>query len=462
MSPRNGSKPATLWSQSATPDALMMAYTVGDDRSWDARLIRWDILGSLGHIEGLHASGILTGRDHALLRRGLRAALAADAAGRFTIAARHEDVHSAVEDWLTRKVGEAGARVHTGRSRNDQVACDLRLYLKHTVLELHGLGAAFAAALLQFAARHRGVLWPGYTHQRRAMPSSAGLWAAGLAESLVMALESVQPLWDRIDRSPLGSAAGYGAPLPLKREAAMRALGFGGLDRVVTTTQLTRGQLETAVLAWCVDLTHAASRAAADVVLLSAEEFGFLVLPSELATGSSIMPQKRNPDLFELTRARAAALDGDLTAVLQLRGKLTSGYHRDFQLLKEPLFRGLERTGEMLAMMAHALPRLSVDRKRSLAALQGDALVTDEVMRRVELGQPFRVAYREVGAEFKRGEKFPVPSAADLVRRRRSTGGLGNIGLAALRQRLTAATRWQRRERERFDRAMKRLAGRAR
>ena len=463
MSPRrNGKQPATLWSQSVTPDALMMSYTVGDDRGWDARLIRWDILGSLGHIEGLRASGILTGRDHAVLRRGLRAALAAHAAGRFAIGARHEDVHSAVEDWLTRKVGEAGARVHTGRSRNDQVACDLRLYLKHTILELHAAGSAFAVALLQFAARHQGVLWPGYTHQRRAMPSSAGLWSAGLAESLLMALESVGPLWGRIDRSPLGSAAGYGAPLPLRREAVMRALGFGGLDQVVTTTQLTRGQLETAVLAWCVDLTHAASRAAADVVLLSSEEFGFLVLPSDLATGSSIMPQKRNPDLFELTRARAAALDGDLAAVLQLRGKLTSGYHRDFQLLKEPLFRGLDRTGEMLAIMAHALPRLSVDRKRSLAALQGDALVTDEVMRRVELGQPFRTAYREVAAEFKRGEKFPEPSATDLVRRRRSTGGLGNLGLAALRQRLTAVTRWQRRERERFDRAMKRLEGRAR
>ena len=440
----------------------MMAYTVGDDRSRDSRLIRWDILGSLGHIEGLRLSGLLTGRDHAVLRRGLRAALASHSAGRFGIDARHEDVHSAVEDWLTRKVGGAGARVHTGRSRNDQVACDLRLYLKHTVLELHAAGSALAAALLQFAARHQNVLWPGYTHQRRAMPSSAGLWAAGLAESLLMALESVQPLWARIDRSPLGSAAGYGAPLPLKREAVMRALGFGELDQIVTTTQLTRGQLETAVLAWCVDLAHAASRAAADVVLLSSEEFGFVLLPSELATGSSIMPQKRNPDLFELTRARAAALDGDLAAVLQLRGKLTSGYHRDFQLLKEPLFRGLDRTGEMLAMMAHAIPRLAVDRKRALAALQGEALVTDEVMRRVELGQAFRSAYRDVADEFKRGEKFPVPGARDLVRRRRSTGGLGNMGLSALRQRLAATTRWQRRERVRFDRAMKRLAGPAR
>lgn len=457
--PRKASRPATLWSQAASPDGRMMAYTVGDDRVWDSRLLRWDILGSLGHVEGLHASRLLSQRDYALLRRTLRAALAAAASGRLTITAAHEDVHSAVEDWITRRAGAAGARVHTGRSRNDQIACDLRLYLKDTLLRVQEAGNRFALALLDFAGRHRSALWPGYTHQRRAMPSSAGLWAAGLAETLLLALESLPALWSRVDASPLGSAAGYGVPLPLRREAAMRALGFARLDHAVTTTQLTRGQLETAVLAWCADVAHAASRSAADVVLLSSEEFGFLVLPPELATGSSIMPQKRNPDLFELTRARAAALDGDLAAVLQLRAKLTSGYHRDFQLLKEPLFQGLDRTGEMLAMMAHAVPLLGVDRERALAALRGGALVTDEVMRRVEAGQPFRMAYRAVAAEVKDGVMFPVPSAADLVRRRRSTGGLGNPGLGVLRQRARALQRWHRRERNRFDRAMARLAG---
>jgi argininosuccinate lyase len=174
------------------------------------------------------------------------------------------------------------------------------------------------------------------------------------------------------------------------------------------------------------------------------------------------MPHKRNPDLFELTRARAAALDGDLAAVLQLRGKLTSGYHRDFQLLKEPLFRGLDRTGEMLSMMAHAVPRLTVDRSRARAALSGDALVTDEVMRRVEAGEPFRQAYRAVAAEVKAGARFPVPSAAELLGRRRSTGGLGNPGLDVLRTRLGRRARWETRERNRFARAMARLEGRRR
>lgn len=453
--------PATLWSQSVRPDRLMVSYTVGDDPFWDARLLRWDVLGSLGHIEGLRASGLLSTRDHATLRAGLRAALKAADAGRLGIGARHEDAHSAVEDWLTRRVGVAGARVHTGRSRNDQVACDIRLYLKQALLDVHAAGLDFAAALLDFAARYRTALWPGFTHQRRAMPSSAGLWAAGLAEVLLDGLAGIPPIWSRVDRSPLGSAAGYGVPLPIRREAAMRALGFGGLDLAVTTTQLTRGQLEAAVLAWCADVAHAASRAATDVILFSAEEFGFLVLPPDLATGSSIMPQKRNPDLFELTRARAAMLDGDLTAVLQLRGKLTGGYHRDFQLLKEPLFRGLDRGGSMLAMMAHAIPRLEVDRARARAAIAGDALVTDEVMRRVEAGMPFRLAYRAVAEEFKQGAGFAAPSTAEIIARRRSTGGLGNVPLRPLRARAAQLARWQRRERGRFDRAMARLTGRA-
>jgi argininosuccinate lyase len=439
----------------------MLAYTVGEDRVWDARLLRWDVLGSLGHAEGLRASRLLSESEYAGIRSGLRAALRAVDRGELAIGPQHEDAHSAVELWLTRRRRDAGERLHTARSRNDQIACDLRLFLKDELLRLHGATLELADALLAFARQHRSALWPGYTHQRRAMPSSGGLWAAGYAEGLLDTAESLPALWARVDRSPLGSAAGYGAPLPLKREAAARALGFGGLDQVVTSVQNGRGKLEAAVLFWCAQVGHDVSRLAADAIVYSAEEFGWLVLPAELATGSSIMPHKRNPDLFELTRARAAAVDGDLAAMLQLKGKLAGGYHRDFQLLKEPLFRGLDRTGEMLAMVASAVPRLGVDRARGAAALQGGALATDEVMRRVEAGEPFRAAYRAVAAELKRGATFPAPSQRDLVARRRSIGGLGNLGLGALASRSSAARRWAARERRRFDAAMRRLAGRS-
>ncbi len=457
MSPAG--RPDTLWASGPRLDRRMLEFTVGEDRVWDARLLRWDVLGSLGHVEGLRASGLVSGADHARLRRGLRAALAAIDAGRLGVGAAHEDAHSAVEAWLTRREPGAGERLHTGRSRNDQIACDLRLYLKDRLLELHGQALDLAASLVAFARRHRAVLWPGYTHQRRAMPSSAGLWALGYAEGVLDTVESLPALWATLDRSPLGSAAGYGVPLPLRREAAARALGFAGVEHAVTAVQNGRGKLEAAALFWCAQLGHDAAKLAADVALFAAEEYGYLVLPAELATGSSIMPHKRNPDLFELTRARVAAVEGDLAAVMRIKAGLPGGYHRDFQLLKEPLLRGLQRTGELLDMLAHAVPRLDVDRARSAAALAGGALATDEVMRRVEAGRPFRLAYREVAASIKAGECFAAPPPARLAARRRSTGGLGNLGLPAVNARLRAARRWGARERRRFDRAMQALAG---
>ena len=451
----------TLWSGGRAPDRVVLEQTAAEDRPWDARLLRWDILGSLGHVEGLRAAGLLTGRDYSRLRRGLRDALAATAQRRLTLGPEHEDVHTAVEDWLTRRYPGSGERLHTGRSRNDQVALDLRLYLKDRYLALHQRGTLAALGLLDFARRHARVLWPGYTHQRRAMPSSAGLWAGAYAEGLLDTLEAGDALWRQIDRSPLGSAAGYGVPLPLRREAAARALGFAGLDRNAAAVQGARGKLEAAVLFWCTQLGHELGRLSQDVILYSAEEFGYLVLPPELATGSSIMPHKRNPDLFELTRGRAAALEGDLVAVLQVKGKLSSGYHRDFQLLKEPLMRGLERTALMLETVAGAVPRLGVDPARGAAALHGGALATDEVMRRVEAGVPFRLAYRQVKEALGRGERFVPPSPSRIVARRRSTGGLGNLGLAEARARARRAAAWNARQRRRFDRALRELAGRS-
>ena len=452
----------TLWGGGKEIGRRLLEHTAGDDRPWDARLLRWDVLGSLGHIEGLRAAGLLGAREHVRLRAELRRALATVDAGRLALREDQEDVHTAVEDWLTRRLPGVGERLHTGRSRNDQVVCDLRLYLKDRLLALDAYALDVVEALLAFARRHARVLWPGYTHQRRAMPSSVGLWAGAYVEGLLDTVESLDGVWTWVDRSPLGSAAGYGVPLPLRREVAARALGFGRLDRNVATVQGGRGKLEAAVLFWCVQLGHDLSRLAQDVILYSAEEFGYLVLPAELATGSSIMPQKRNPDLFELTRARAAALEADLEAVLRVRAKLSSGYHRDFQLLKEPLMRGLDRAEAMLAAMAEALPRLEVDRARCAAALAGGTLATDEVMRRVEAGSPFRIAYREVAGALRRGESFAAPPPAGIVARRRSTGGLGNLGLREATVRARRARRWGRRERARFEAAMERLAGRRR
>ena len=441
-------------------DRRVFEYTVGDDRQWDARLLPWDVLGSLGHIEGLRASRLVSSAEYAQLRTGLRDVLTAVSQGSLQLDQRHEDVHSAAEFWLTARIGSAGERLHTGRSRNDQVACDLRLYLKQELLDLHHSSLALAEALVQFAGRHRRVLWPGYTHGRQAMPSSVGLWAGALAEGLLDTVESLPALWTRVDRSPLGSAAGYGVPLPLDRKVVARALGFSGLDLNVATVQGGRGKLEAAVLFWCTQLGHDVGRLAQDIITFSGEEFGYLVLPPELATGSSIMPHKQNPDLFELTRGRAAAVEGDLLSVLQIKAKLAGGYHRDFQLLKEPLMRGMERTGTMLDTVIHAIPEIVIDAARCQAALTGGALATDEVMRRVESGRPFRSAYREVASDLKKGARFAAPAPDDIIARRASTGGLGNLGLPEVKTRIRRSQAWGRQQRTRFTRALSKLAGR--
>jgi argininosuccinate lyase len=450
---------STLWSPTAL-DQRVLEYTTGEDRAWDARLLTWDVLGSLGHAAGLRASRLISEAEHARMRKALREVLEAVSSGRLKLDRRHEDVHTAVEYWLTARSPGAGERLHTGRSRNDQVACDLRLFLKDELLRLHSSALALASALGDFAMRHRRVLWPGYTHGRRAMPSSPGLWAGALAEGVLDTIESLPAVWAQVDRSPLGSAAWYGVPLPLKLQVTARALGFAGLDLNVASVQGGRGKLEAAVLFWCTQLGHDVARLAQDTILFAGEEFGYLVLPAELATGSSIMPHKRNPDLFELTRGRAAALEGDLISVLQIKGKLSGGYHRDFQLLKEPLMRGLERTGGMLEAMALAVPKLEVHRERSIAAIAGGAMATDEVMRRVEAGRPFRQAYREVASELNAGKSFEPPSPDRILARRSSTGGLGNLGLPELRARIRRSRVWGGRERRRFDSALRKLTGR--
>lgn len=451
----------TLWAAGAALDRQMLDYTAVEDRLWDGRLIAWDILGSLGHVECLRASHLLSQAEYQRLRAGLRQALREVDAGRLAVGPEHEDVHTAVEDWLVQRVGPVGERLHTGRSRNDQVACDLRLYLKDRLLLLAGDAIDLAESLVIFARRHQRVLWPGYTHTRRAMPSSAGLWASAFAEGLLDTVEVLPALWGAVDRSPLGSAAGYGVPLALKREVAARALGFAAVEHNVAQVQNGRGKLEAAVLFWCSQLAHELAKLSTDVIHFSSDEYGFLILPPDLATGSSIMPHKRNPDLFELTRGRAASLEGDLVAVLQIKARLPSGYHRDFQLLKEPVIRGVERLEGMLSMLALAVPRLDVDPSVGRTILSGGPLATDEVMRRVEGGRAFRSAYREVAAAIREGDWWREPSTEELIGRRRSTGNLGNLGLGTVRSRIRAARRWAAARQRRFDSAMDALAGRS-
>lgn len=457
MKTRSGAR--VLWGRGSSPEAGVLAYTTAEDRRHDSRLLRWDVYGSLGHVEGLHASGLIGTPEHRELKRALRSALRAAERGRLRIGDGDEDVHTAVELWITRRYGTVGERLHTGRSRNDQIACDLRLYLKDRLLALHDDVSRLAAALLRFASRHARSLWPGYTHGRRAMPSSAGAWAAAYADGLLVTLSGWPAVFARIDRSPLGSGAGFGVPLPLDREATAEALGFAAVEHVPATVQNGRGKLEATVLAWCAEVAHEAGRLASDVVAMASDDTGYLVLPDGLSTGSSLMPHKKNPDVFELTRARAALVDSALVATLQIKSKLALGYNRDVQTLKGPLFEGLDHISAMAGMMARALPLLRVDRERARRALDAGTLSTDEVMRRVESGVPFRRAYRAVASEIAGGWAIERPSIDAILSRRRSTGGLGNLGLRTLLLRVERERKAARQRRRRFASALARLRG---
>jgi argininosuccinate lyase len=449
----------TLWSGGGLPPDLD-AYTVGEDRLWDRRLLPWDVYGTMAHAEGLWEIGLLDESEIGRLREALREALQAIRAGELTVGEADEDVHTALETYLTERLGELGQRVHAGRSRNDQVAADLRLYVKGRLFAVAESVLDLVEALADFARRWREVVLPGYTHQRRAMPSSWGLWAAGFAASLLEDIGPLRAALELADRSPLGSAAGYGVPLPLDRELVARLLGFAAPHRNATSAAAARGKLEVVVLAALWPLGYELAKLSWDVILFSSEEFGFLSLPASLATGSSIMPGKRNPDVFELTRARAGLLEGYLSQAMAVAGKLPSGYHRDLQLLKAPLMRGLDTAEEMLAMVTRALPLLEVDPTRCASALTGDLLATDEVFRRVREGEPFRRAYREVAAELRSGSMPPALTPEETLAARRFEGGAGNPGLAGVRRELRRQRRVLSRQRAAFAAALESLAER--
>ncbi len=392
-----------LWDKGEPLDERVLRYTAGEDHRLDARLVPYDARASVAHAAMLREVGLLAEEDFAAIREGLEALVREHAAGGWEISLADEDVHTALESRLTERIGEAGARLHLGRSRNDQVLAALRLYLRDAVAALAAGAREVADALDELGAREAGTALPGYTHLQQAMPSSVPLWAGGFAAELRDDAQGIEACARRIEKNPLGSAAGYGVPLlPIDREATRRDLGFAVVHEPVTAVQLSRGKAEAQVLFEITLLMQDLGRLAADLVLFATAEFAFVSLPSAMTTGSSIMPQKRNPDVFELVRGRAATAQGCLLEALAVPAKLTSGYHRDLQLLKAPLFRGIDLAEETLAILAAALPGVRFHPERIPldpglhAAEEAYALVLAE-------GIPFREAYRRIGERFRKG-----------------------------------------------------------
>jgi argininosuccinate lyase len=349
----------------------------------------------------LAAQQLLAAEDLTAIRDGLNALAAEHARGAWQVELADEDGQTALERRLTERIGAAGGRIHLGRSRNDQVLAALRLYLRDAVAALRGGAAEVAAALETLAARAADIALPGYTHLQQAMPSSVALWARGFAAEIRDDAAGLEAALRRIDKNPLGSAAGYGTPgLPIDRQATQLKLGFAQVHEPVTAVQLSRGKAEAQLLFEITLLMQDLGRFAADVLLFATREFGFLRLPQAFTTGSSIMPQKRNPDVFELIRGRSASAQACLTETLAVCAKLPSGYHRDLQLLKFPLFRGIDLATATLAILPAAVAALEFDAQAIRldpsihAAAEANRLVVQE-------GIPFREAYRRIAAKLK-------------------------------------------------------------
>ncbi len=390
-----------LWDKGASLDERVLRYTAGEDYALDERLVAYDVRASIAHAEMLAAQGLLAAADLAAIRDGLTALADEHAGGLWRIELSDEDGQTALERRLTERIGTAGGRVHLGRSRNDQVLTALRLYLRDAVESLAAGAVSVAQALEGLAAREGATELPGYTHMQQAMPSSVPLWAGGFAAEIRDDAEALRHVHRRLGRSPLGSAAGYGTPgLPLDREATREKLGFAEVHEPVTAVQLSRGKAEAELLFHLCLLMQDLGRLASDVLLFYTQEFAFIELPEAFTTGSSIMPQKRNPDVFELIRGRSATAQACLAEALAVCAKLPSGYQRDLQLLKFPLFRAIDVVQETLEILPAALDAVRFRPERIRldpaihAAEQANRLVVSE-------GIPFREAYRRVAAKLK-------------------------------------------------------------
>ena len=391
-----------LWDKGLPLDQRVLAFTAGEDHLLDARLVPYDILASIAHAEMLAAQALITNKDCEAICVGLRKLEQGFAVGEWDIRLEDEDVHTALESRLTKLIGPAGGRLHLGRSRNDQVLTALRLYSLDAIdavsKSIHGL----CQALSELAAREGNTLLPGFTHMQQAMPSSVGLWSEGYVEAFEDDDAGLQASQRRLSKNPLGSAAGYGTPgLTIDRELTTEKLGFGQTQLPVTAVQLSRGKAESTLLFELTLLVQDLGRLASDLLLFYTQEFAYIKLATEVTTGSSIMPQKRNPDALELIRASSATSQACLEECLMITAKLPSGYQRDLQRLKAPLFRSIDLSIECVDIMSYILKGLkfspeNIHLDKSInATRETNELVSKE-------GIPFREAYRRIAERYKK------------------------------------------------------------
>lgn len=426
-----------LWDKGFDTNALVEDYTVGNDQELDMRLAKYDVQGSLAHIRMLETIGLLTAEELQVLVRGLEQIASEIEAGDFRIEPESEDIHSQVELLLTRRLGDVGKKIHSGRSRNDQVLVDLKLFLREELKEIATEIRALFDRLQELSEKHKEVLMPGYTHLQIAMPSSFGLWFGAYAETLVDDMRLVAAAYDIANQNPLGSAAGYGSSFPLNRTMTTELMGFETMHYNVVAAQMSRGKSERAAANAIAAVAATVGRMAMDLCLFMSQNFGFVKLPDSLTTGSSIMPHKKNPDVFEIMRGRCNRLQAVPNEMALMLTNLPVGYHREMQLLKDILFPATEELKRTLRMADFMLSNLSVN-EHILEDEKYNYLFTVEDVNRLALeGVPFREAYRTIGMQVQRGEYQPTREVHHT-----HEGSIGNLCTAEIREKMERVMRF--------------------
>lgn len=411
-----------LWEKNVTVDHDVEAYTVGRDREMDLYLAPFDILGSLAHINMLESIGLLTADELTALSAELREIYKTTEDGSFVIEDGIEDVHSQVELMLTRRLGDIGKKIHSGRSRNDQVLVDLRLFIRSRIEDVVNEVSRLFNTLIDQSDRYRDVLMPGYTHLQVAMPSSFGLWFGAYAEGLADDLTVMRAAYEVTNRNPLGSAAGYGSSFPLNRTKTTTLLGFDSMDYNVVYAQMGRGKTERIVAQAIAGFAATISKLAFDACMFNSQNFGFIKLPDEYTTGSSIMPHKKNPDVFELTRAKCNKLQALPYEITLITNNLPSGYFRDLQLIKESFLPAFDSLIDIIRMVNAMMAQVKVNTD-ILSDKRYELMFSVEEVNRLALeGVPFRDAYKQVGLAIERGE-FVAPTTVAHTHE----GSIGNL-----------------------------------
>lgn len=411
-----------LWEKSVKIDKDIERYTIGRDREMDLYLAPFDVLGSMAHITMLESIGLLEKDELDVLLAEMKKIYADAVAGNFEIEEGIEDVHSEVELILTRRLGDIGKKIHSGRSRNDQVLVDLKLYMRHELQEITRLTVELFNMLIQQSEKYKNVLMPGYTHLQVAMPSSFGLWFGAYAEGLVDDLTVLNAAYKVVNRNPLGSAAGYGSSFPLNRQMTTDLLGFDSMDYNVVYAQMGRGKSERIVAQALGGIAATLAKLAFDACMYSSQNFGFIKLHDAFTTGSSIMPHKKNPDVFELTRAKCNKIQAVPEQIMLIMNNLPSGYFRDLQIIKEVFLPTFDELKDCLRMVTLMLEHITVN-EHILDDSRYDLMFSvEEVNRLATNGMPFRDAYKKVGLDIEAGKFTPTKSVAHT-----HEGSIGNL-----------------------------------